>query len=583
MPGNPVKKKMKALLDDEVPIQHRIQLLLSMGLEDEHEGQQAIAKILQAATSADGELVYRSKIEELDTRLEELEQGPLRVATFVGMLEAGERFGNRASVVLEDGSSAFVNVPRQELANDLCRGDTVLVDVQGKAVVHRVPGVPDTGELARLERRLDGDCIEVTLRERERQVFRTAEALTRQLDAGEAAPGRMLIVCPRRRMAFSALPARDGLGHYRHLSREGVPGLTLADLGSPPGYIEELIELVRLEMVEPALRRRYGLQRSVMRLLSGPTGTGKTYSIYALWHELYRTMSEVTGVPVEELPPRVMRLRMPQVLSQWLGESDKNLDRFFCEVEQLAAEPFVSADGRSHRLPVLCVLEEIDGLARARGREQVYDRILTTALQRLDTSRPELRDKLILFVATTNVPEQVDPAFLRRVGGTVEHFGRLGRREFAAVLDKQLAERPVAVTDGEGADRARAGLIAALTTWMYPPDHADTPQVELCYAGSDRWDAKYRRHFVTASLVDRAVQGACRTAALAEYAGEADPPGLSVELLIEALDRQVRGVVDSVKASNAHDHVDIEEGTRVAAVRRPRVSSIQPVQLETIA
>ena len=133
-------------------------------------------------------------------------------------------------------------------------------------------------------------------------------------------------------------------------------------------------------------------------------------------------MSEVTGAPIDALPPRVLRLRPAQVLSKWLGESDRNLDRFFDEAEGLAAEPFVR-DGRSFRLPVLAILEEIDGLARSRGEDAVYDRILTTALQRLDPTRPELRDKLILFLATTNVPHQVDAAFLRRIGGQVERFG----------------------------------------------------------------------------------------------------------------------------------------------------------------
>ena len=46
----------------------------------------------------------------------------------------------------------------------------------------------------------------------------------------------------------------------------------------------------------------------------------------------------------------------------------------------------------------------------------------------LDVTCQQLKDKLVLFLFSTNVPEIVDPAFLRRPGGTTERFGRLTRR-----------------------------------------------------------------------------------------------------------------------------------------------------------
>ena len=103
-----------------------------------------------------------------------------------------------------------------------------------------------------------------------------------------------------------------------------------------------------------------------------------------------------------------------------------------------------------------------------------------------------------------------------------------------------------------------------------------------CYAGSANWDSKYRRDFLTASVVDRAMQVASSCASLAEHHGEAEAPGLTTELLLTALDQQVRGIVDSLHESNVKDYLDLPEGVRVAAVRRPRTPSIQPITLETI-
>ena len=125
-------------------------------------------------------------------------------------------------------------------------------------------------------------------------------------------------------------------------------------------------------------------------------------------------------------------------------------------------------------------------------------------------------------------------------------------------------------------------MISAVTASLYGPTHADTVQVELSYAGSANWDSKYRRDFMTASVVDRAMQAASSTASLAEHRGEGATPGLTTELLLTALDQQIRGIVDSLHESNVKDYLDLPEGVRVAALRRPRTPSIQQISLETI-
>src|SRR5262249_28114134 len=197
---------------------------------------------------------------------------------------------------------------------------------------------------------------------------------------------------------------------------------------------------IRNEMTYPELGQKYRLRPSVMKLLTGVSGSGKTLCVQAIWRLMYEVMADVIGVPLEELPPRVLRLRVSQVLSKWLGETDKQLDRFFDEIEQLADEPF-EWKGKSYRLPLLVIGEECDGLAHSRGEEAVYDRIQTTLYQRLDTTSQKLKDKLVVFLFTTNVPHLIDPAFLRRAGGTIERFGRLDRKQVQAVLAKHLDHR----------------------------------------------------------------------------------------------------------------------------------------------
>jgi hypothetical protein len=148
---------------------------------------------------------------------------------------------------------------------------------------------------------------------------------------------------------------------------------------------------------------------------------------------------------------------------------------------KLAAEPFTTPDGRSIQLPVLVILEEVDGLARARGHEAIHDRILTAVLASLDPARLELSDRLVVVLASTNEPHLVDPAMLRRVGGSIEHFTRLNRRAFTAVLGKLTHRLPTDAEPDETAQReAWARHVQNLTTWLFSPTGSDHGLIELC-------------------------------------------------------------------------------------------------------
>jgi SpoVK/Ycf46/Vps4 family AAA+-type ATPase len=468
-----------------------------------------------------------------------------------------------------------------ELAGRLRCGDTVLLDGQGRAVLDVDPdGEWGLGEVARIERRIGRDRIEASVRDFERSIYRASERLVEQLDRGEADIGSQVIVHARRRIALDVVPAAEGLTHFRYLVRDPVPDIIAErDIGSPPAYIAELLDHLVIEMRMPELSRKYRLRRSQTKLLYGVSGTGKTLSVHALWRGMYQVMSEVTGVPIEALPHRVLKLRMPKVLSKWLGDSDKHLDRFFDEVEQLAAEKFVTPDGREFELPVLAIGEEIDGLARSRGQgDPVYDRIQTTALERLDTNYSRLQNCLAFFVFSTNVPQLVDPAFLRRAGGTAERFGRLDRRSFSTVLAKHVRDLPLS-RDLGSSPHAERQVVRRVTDWLYSPNGHDPGQVQVTYVGSSTPEMKYRSDFLTGALVDRAVQQAAREARRVERAGCPDP-GLTPEMIITACTRQIRTIVDQVTEFNLADYVTLPEGARVGNVRRVEQPRVSPLELE---
>jgi SpoVK/Ycf46/Vps4 family AAA+-type ATPase len=343
-----------------------------------------------------------------------------------------------------------------------------------------------------------------------------------------------------------------------------------------------MIEHVRVEMTQPEIGRRYGVHRCAMRLLAGVSGSGKTLAIQATIAGVYRVMSEVTGVPVNELPPRVFRLRMSEVLSYLLGQSDAQLAQFFKSVEEAAAEPFVTPDGRRFTLPVIAVIEEIDGLARARSgyHDGVYDRILTTALQWLDPTRPELRDRLILYIGTTNELEQVDRAFLRRIGASnIDRFGRLDRKGFSAVLQKHLNKVPVAANNGAAQEEIRRSLVREIGALLFSPNGPLPALVELTFAGSTTPVARHRRDVLTGAFVERSVQEAAR-AALREERRTGVTGGVTHLLLLRALENQFRALAEQLSEANARQYVDLPDGVRVATLRRVPQPTLLPQELQ---
>ena len=90
----------------------------------------------------------------------------------------------------------------------------------------------------------------------------------------------------------------------------------------------------------------------------------------------------------------------------------------------------------------MCV-EECDALLRTRGDQtgsgHLFDRPLALFLQKIESLEAALKCP-ILWVATSNRPDLVDPASLRRIGMRTVTFGTLTAAEAAVVLAKKLPE-----------------------------------------------------------------------------------------------------------------------------------------------
>jgi transitional endoplasmic reticulum ATPase len=119
-------------------------------------------------------------------------------------------------------------------------------------------------------------------------------------------------------------------------------------------------------------------------LLYGPPGTGKTLIAKAVASE-----SGANFIPV----------RGPQLLSKWVGESERAVREVFKKARQVS--------------PAIIFFDEIDALAPSRGTSSdshVIDNVLNQILTEMD-GLEELKD--VVVMGATNRPDIVDPALLR--------------------------------------------------------------------------------------------------------------------------------------------------------------------------
>ncbi|MEM2121644.1 MAG: CDC48 family AAA ATPase [Candidatus Woesearchaeota archaeon] len=163
-----------------------------------------------------------------------------------------------------------------------------------------------------------------------------------------------------------------------------VPNVRWKDVGGLESVKQELIEAVEWPLKNPEVFTRMGIRPPRGILLYGPPGTGKTLLAKAVANESEANFISVKG---------------PELLSKWVGESEKAVREVFKKARQNA--------------PTVVFLDEIDAIAPKRGLSadsHVTDRVLNQLLTEID-GLEELND--VVVIGATNRPDILDDALLR--------------------------------------------------------------------------------------------------------------------------------------------------------------------------
>ncbi|MFZ2410138.1 MAG: CDC48 family AAA ATPase [Candidatus Methanoperedens sp.] len=163
-----------------------------------------------------------------------------------------------------------------------------------------------------------------------------------------------------------------------------IPRIAWDEVGGLDEAKQELIEAVEWPLKYSEKFEKMSIRPPKGILLYGPPGTGKTLLAKAVATESSANFISVRG---------------PQLLSKWVGESEKAIREIFKKARQVA--------------PSIIFLDELDAIAPVRGTEfgsKTSERVINQLLTELDGVEVL---KNVVVIAATNRPEIIDPALIR--------------------------------------------------------------------------------------------------------------------------------------------------------------------------
>ncbi|HDI06691.1 MAG TPA: AAA family ATPase [Candidatus Aenigmarchaeota archaeon] len=162
-----------------------------------------------------------------------------------------------------------------------------------------------------------------------------------------------------------------------------IPNVKWEDIGGLEEIKQKLKEMIEWPLKYPEKFELFHITPPKGILLYGPPGTGKTLLAKAVANESGANFISVKG---------------PELLSKWVGESERKLREIFRRAKQAA--------------PSIIFFDEIDAMTRTRGMSttQVVDTLVSQLLTEL-SGMEELKN--VVVIAATNRPDMVDYSLLR--------------------------------------------------------------------------------------------------------------------------------------------------------------------------
>ena len=440
-----------------------------------------------------------------------------------------------------------------------------LVAVNDQMLVVATLPEPRTGEAVTLEERLDDARVLVTTGGGSARILTLSSALGRIAGTGEGLkPGDTLAADLRADVA-TALIERTSV---EQLVVAETPDVSWADIGGLGPQIEQIRDALELPFTHPELFHAYGLRAPKGLLLYGPPGCGKTLIAKAVATSLADS-SSASGITGR--PPAFLNIKGPELLSKFVGETERQIRAIFDQARKAAAED----------RPVVIFFDEMEALFRTRGTgvsSDVETMIVPQVLAEIDGVE-SLRN--VVIIGASNREDMIDPAILRP--GRLDVKIRINRPDAAAaeeILARHLtADLPLAPGElaAHGGDReaTAASLRRVVIDALYARNEA-TAVLEITEAHAAGGTSTRVLHLadLTSGAMLAAIVSRAKTASIKdELAG--GQGGLSAARLRSAVETEARQNEEITGATTP------EGWTRLIGTRTSQILSVRRLGKES--
>lgn len=253
----------------------------------------------------------------------------------------------------------------------------------------------------------------------------TVKRLAQSEDLAPAVVSRAAEVVRTIRGQFDAAGAARAVEYLveQSLEAQGLPGLRNGEASALPMVYDATLLHADTDMLQ--LANGLASTRSGRLCLYGPPGTGKT--AYARW------LAEYLNMPLA-------LYSASELISKWVGDSEKNIARAF---------------RRAERERALLLIDEVDSFLQDRsGAQRSWEvTMVNEMLTRMESFSG-------VFIASTNLMDDIDPAAMRRFDLKVR-FDFLSAPQAVTLFERYCTALSLA-SPGE-AERERMGRVQSAT------------------------------------------------------------------------------------------------------------------------